>query len=154
MTANQRVRTTSHSTTVKSEQKTPNNLPAIPRRLNHENFLIMSLLLLNSLSWADGVRWQDLPPSSQQALANLKEGWDSMPAQNNMRLLKQIEQWQSLSDEEKIQAKQRFERWQQLPPEKRQRLMAKYQEFCSLHLNSKNKLNANGVGLKLATRTT
>ncbi|MCB1673040.1 MAG: DUF3106 domain-containing protein, partial [Pseudomonadales bacterium] len=66
-----------------------------------KNFLIMSLLLLSSLSWAEGVRWQDLPPSSQQALANLKDSWDSLPAQKQSSIAKRIEQWQGLSDEEK-----------------------------------------------------
>ncbi len=37
-----------------------------------KRFLAMSLLLLSQMSWAEGVRWQDLPSSSQEALANLK----------------------------------------------------------------------------------
>ena len=64
-------------------------------------FLLISLLLLSPVIWADGVRWQDLPPSSQETLIHLKADWDKLPAPKQEAIAKRIAHWQTLPDEAK-----------------------------------------------------
>ena len=66
-----------------------------------KRFLIISLLLISASSWAEGVRWQDLPPASQEALMNLKDNWDKLPADKQSAIAKRIDHWQSLSEDRK-----------------------------------------------------
>lgn len=73
-----------------------------------------------------GLRWQDLKPAQQEALAPLKSGWDDLGPVRKQKWLEIAGRYASLKPAEKKRMLERMRAWTEMTPEERKAVRENY----------------------------
>ena len=71
-------------------------------------YLLLSLLLISHVSWAEGIAWQQLPPESQTTLGKYKDRWQNLPPAKQEAMAERARAWEQMPSEQRAEALQRF----------------------------------------------
>lgn len=111
---------------------------SIPHRLQRQALGWAICLVASACVWAQpamadaGVRWQELPPSQQRALAPLAHDWDQLPEERQHKWQDVARRFDKMTPDQRQRIQQRMTEWARMSPQERDRARLNYQKAQEL----------------------
>ncbi|WP_374431443.1 DUF3106 domain-containing protein [Ideonella dechloratans] len=108
------------------------------RRLQRQALGVALCLLASACVWAQpasaaaGVRWQELPPAQQRALAPLAHDWDQLPEERQRKWQDVARRFDHMTPAQRQRVQQRMTEWARMSPQERDRARLNYQKAQEL----------------------